>query len=132
MPGHAQEGTTVTAPATKCIGGVWPINCDFNGGTPQEVRIYIAPSGGGASYVQIPAENVGAQVTSFTPTTLPGQIFPSTITITFQGGTFWDGDEYVQLTGTATMTLTYKRAFPSGRNNPWIATATLVSMTYTF
>jgi hypothetical protein len=133
-PSHAQTTTTLTAPATIC-GSMWPINCNFNAadadGNVQKIHIYLLPNA--QEWVNIPSLDVTAPVTSYSPTLQPGDYFPSAITITFQGGAIWDGEEYIPVTGTVTMALTYAREYPhASRFNPWIATATLVSMKYTY
>jgi hypothetical protein len=149
IPSHAQETTvSLAAPATPCVNaGVYPINCTFTvpctdalfpgnctNGT-QAVRIYYLPNGNATQCtVLIPSLDVGVPCTSMTPTIPQGQYFPSALTITFQGGELWDNDlqRYVPVTGTATMTLTYTKHPVSWRRVVWTATATLVSMQYTY
>jgi hypothetical protein len=134
-PSHAQTTATLAAPATVCVGSMWPINCNFNAtdpeGNPQSVHVYLLPNA--QEWINIGSLDVTAPVTSYASTLKPGDYFPSTVTIAFQGGAIWDGEEYIPVTGTATLALTYARAYPhASRYNPWIATATLVSMKYTY
>jgi hypothetical protein len=132
---HAQTTFNVTAPSTPCSGTVWPINCNFtvNG---QSVHIYFY-SGSGMVLLPPIAEGGGVvttvnpTITGYSMTIPPGAYFPSVLTVTFQGGDVWDGEEYVPVTGTATLNLTYTAHPVNYRRVAWTASATL-SMTYSY
>jgi hypothetical protein len=143
-PGKAQTMTTVnlSAPATFCSGSVYPINCTFKAtdqnGNAGQVHIYFMP--GYNSYVLLPpisegdgvVTTVNAPIIGYSQTIPPGSYFPSTLTVTFQGGEVWDGEEYVPVTGTATLSLTYT-GHPAYRHGiVWTAMATLSSMQYSY
>lgn len=124
---------TVTATAAVTCGPAWPIYCHYNGidqdGAAVTVDIHINPPAYAPSTVFLSVPGVDATVMSYTAYTPPGSYFPTRIAVTFQGGAYWDGEEYIPATGQAVETCSYKKN--PGFRGAWIPTCTLQSLTYT-